>query len=212
MTSQDISEINRKAWNKIIKEGRTIHASKSKKEEELLNLFIKSMPKGGKVLDLGCGTGIPIGKKLQNAGLNIIGVDVSDEMIKEFQKNLPGSSSFRMPMTEINWKEEFDGIVSSFSLLCLPPNDFALMSNKICHALKRDGWFLLFLNEGYSKLGRVQEIQGQRMYSMGVSEKEVRDNFETKGMAIVKLERETIKTKEYGIEETMLFLMHKSDT
>lgn len=212
MTNQDISEINRRAWDKIVRGGKVLHASKSKKEEELLNLFIELVPKSGKVLDLGCGTGIPIGKRLQDAGLNIVGVDVSGEVIKEFKNNLPGSSSFRIPMTEINWKEEFDGIVSSFSLLCLPPDDFALMPNKIYDALKKGGWFLLFLNEGDSKFGRIQEIQGQEMYSTGVSEKEVRDKFEIKGMKIVKLERETIKTKEYGIEETMLFLMHKSST
>jgi len=210
MNKQNVSEINRKAWNKIAKEGKIIHVTLGKKEEELLNFFIRLVPKGGKILDLGCGTGIPIGKRLQDAGLNITGVDVSDEMIKEFKKNLPGSSSVKIPMTEINWAEEFDGIVSSFSLLCLPPDDFTLMSNKIYNALKKEGWFLLFLNEGDSRQGRVQEVQGQQMYSMGVSEKEVRDNFETKGMETIRIERETIKTKEYGIENTMLFLMQKS--
>lgn len=64
MSNQGISEINRRAWNKIVWGGKTIHSSKGKKEEELLNLFIKSAPKGGKVLDLGCGTGIPIDKIL----------------------------------------------------------------------------------------------------------------------------------------------------
>jgi len=209
MNNKDISEINRNAWNKIVNERRVIHPSKGDKENDLLNLFVSSVTKDGKILDLGCGTGIPIGKKLQNAGFSITGVDVSDEMIKGFQKNLPGSFSFRMPMTEIDWIEEFDGIVSSFSLLCLPPDDFALMSKKIFNALKKGGYFLLFLNEGDSKFGGIWEVQGQKLYTTGISEKEIRDKFEKKGMSIVKLERETIETKEYGKENTMLFLMHK---
>ena len=209
MNNIDISEINRNAWNKIVKEKRAIHPSKGNKEKELINLFIKSLPKNGKILDLGCGTGIPIGKKLQSVGFTITGVDVSDEMIKEFQKNLPKAISFRMPMTEIDWIEEFDGIISSFSLLCLPPNDFSLMSNKIYKALKNNGYFLLFLNEGHSKDGGIWEVQGQKLYTTGISEEEIRDKFEIKGMNIVRLERETIETKEYGKENTMLFLMQK---
>lgn len=209
MNSKDISEINRNAWNKIIKEGRTIHPSKGDKENLLLDLFISSIENSGKILDLGCGAGIPIGKKLQNAGFNITGVDVSDEMINEFKKNLPDSSSFRMPMTEINWNEEFNGIVSSFSLLCLPPEDFALMPGKIYKALKNSGYFLLFLNEGDSKFGGIWEVQGHELYTTGISEKEIREKFETKGFKIRRFERETIETKEYGTENTMLFLMQK---
>jgi SAM-dependent methyltransferase len=209
MDSKDISEINRNAWNKIIKEGRVIHPSKGHKENELLDLFISSIEKGGKILDLGCGSGIPIGKKLRNAGFNITGVDVSDEMIKEFKQNIPDSSSFRMPMTEIDWIEEFNGIVSSFSLLCLPPEDFALMPGKIYSALKNNGYFLLFLNKGDSKFGGIWEVQGHELYTTGISEKEIRDKFETIGFKIRRFERETIETNEYGVEKTMIFLMQK---
>lgn len=113
-------------------------------------------------------------------------------------------------MTEINWNEEFDGIISSFSLLCLPPEDFMQMPNKIINALKKGGYFLLFLNEGDSKNGGVWEVQGQQMYTTGISEKEIRDSFETNNFKVVKLEKETVVSKEYGKENTMLFLMRRN--
>ena len=94
-------------------------------------------------------------------------------------------------------------------LLCLPPEDFALMSGKIYKALKKGGYFLLFLNEGDSKNGGVWEVQGQKLYTTGISEMEIRDKFEIKGLRIKRLERESIETKEYGKENTMLFLMQK---
>ena len=210
MSNNDVAEINRKAWNKIVREGRIIHPTKGQKEEELTKLFMASLPKGGKVLDLGCGTGIPIGKRLQKAGFRVVGVDYADEMVKEFQKNLPGSLVLRILMTDIGWEEEFDGIISSFSLLCLPPQEFIQMPNKIMHALKKGGYFLLFLNEGDSKSGGVYKVQGQKMYTTGVSEKEIRDDFETNNFKIIKLEKETVVSKEYGKENTMLFLMRKN--
>jgi SAM-dependent methyltransferase len=197
----EIAEINRSAWNKIVKEGRKIHASKSKKENEFINLFINLTPAGGKILDLGCGTGIP--------GLKVTGIDISDEMIKLASNNLPKAKFTRMPMTDIDFDEKFDGVISSYSLLCLPPKDFNLMSDKIHRALKRGGYFLLFLNEGDSKEGQIQEVQGQQMYSTGKSEEEIRDTFETKGMKIEKIDRETGKTAEYGLEHEMMFLMRK---
>jgi len=210
MNNSKIAEINRRAWNTIVKQKRTIHPTKGRKEAELLGVFIKSLPGGGKVLDLGCGSGMPIGKKLHAEGLVVVGVDVSDEMVSEYQKNVPEATTYRTPMTEINFNEEFDGVISSFSMLCLPPEDFSLVAHKAVLALKTSGWFFLLLNEGDSKKGAVQEVQGQQMYSTGMSEKEVRDIFEPQGMKITRVERETIKTKEYGTEYTLIFLMQKS--
>lgn len=207
--NKNISEINRKAWNQIVTDGKTIHTSLDKLEIEMLNLFITSLPDKGIVLDLGCGTGIPISKIMYDSNLDVTGVDVSDNMIKYFKNNLPKASAYRMPMTKIIWENKFDGIVSSYSLLCLPLDEFILMAGKIPKALKRGGYFLLFLNEGDSKEGRVQEVQGQQMFSTGVSEKEIRDIFEPRGMEIIRIERERCESKEYGVEHEMMFLMKK---
>jgi len=205
----NIPEINRKAWNQIVTDGKTIHTSLGKYESELLDLFIKDIPKNGKVLDLGCGTGIPISKIIYDSNLNVTGVDVSDNMIKIFKNNFPKATAFRMPMTEINWGNKFDGIISSYSLLCLPLEEFSLMANKINRALKKGGCFLLFLNEGDSKEGKIQEVQGHQLYSTGVSEQEIRDIFESRGMEIIRIERERCESKEYGVEHEMMFLMKK---
>jgi predicted TPR repeat methyltransferase len=207
--NEKISEINRKAWNQIATEGKTIHTSLGIYENKLLNIFINNIPNSGNVLDLGCGTGIPISKIMYDSKLDITGVDVSDKMIKIFKKNLPKAKSYRMQMTEIDWENKFDGIVSSYSLLCLPLDDFSLMAEKITKALKKGGYFLLFLNEGDSKDGQVQEVQGHQMFSTGVSEKEVRNMFEPNGMKIIRLEREECTSKEYGVEHEMMFLMKK---
>lgn len=208
--NKDISEINRKAWNKIVTEGKTIHVGLGEKESAFIDSFIGSMPKNGEVLDLGCGTGVPLGKILYESKLNVTGVDVSDKMIEKYRDNLPKAKVFRMPMTEIKWVNKFDGILASYSLLCLPLDDFSIMAKKITMALKKDGTFLMFLNEGDSKEGSIQEVQGQQMFSTGFSEKEIRNTFEPLGINIVKLEREECYSDEYGVEHEMLFLMKKT--
>lgn len=208
MDSNKIAEINRNAWNRIVLSGKEIHPYKGDQKSAWLNHFMESLSSGGKVLDLGCGDGIPIGKQLSEKGFILTGVDVSDEMIKAYAKNVSGAQVHRMPMTDIGWNEEFDGVVSSFSMLLLPPEDFQMVAGKVAEALKPKGYLLLMLNEGDSSFGEVQEVQGEQMYSTGVSEQEVRNSFEPQ-LELRNFDRETVTTAEYGTENTMMFLFRK---
>ena len=47
------------------------------------------LPAGATILDLGCGTGIPISLALIARGCNVYGVDASASMSAEFRANFP---------------------------------------------------------------------------------------------------------------------------
>ena len=47
------------------------------------------LPDGATVLDLGCGTGVPISLALIQRGFNVFGVDASSTMVKAFQARFP---------------------------------------------------------------------------------------------------------------------------
>jgi ubiquinone/menaquinone biosynthesis C-methylase UbiE len=51
---------------------------------------INALPKGGRLLDIGCGTGLFIGKYLQNGG-SAVGIDISRNMIEKARVRCPGS-------------------------------------------------------------------------------------------------------------------------
>ena len=51
--------------------------------------WAKTLPPRGSVLDLGCGSGVPISEVLMNAGLLVHGVDASPAMIAAFQTTFP---------------------------------------------------------------------------------------------------------------------------
>src|SRR5262245_40858925 len=54
-----------------------------------------SIPRGARVLDVGCGNGIPITQALLNAGHLVVGLDSSSEMLSRFQRNLQGIPAVR---------------------------------------------------------------------------------------------------------------------
>ena len=52
-------------------------------------VWARTFNKDSIILDLGCGTGIPVTKILLEAGLNAYGVDASLKMVESFRQNFP---------------------------------------------------------------------------------------------------------------------------
>lgn len=208
----DIIELNKKAWDTIgPRAGPTeiIH----EKYRKMFELFCSKIPKNAKVLDLGCGTGLPAAKELVRRGFKVTGVDLSDTMVKLATNNVPEAEFIRCSMTEINFVDEFEGIMSNYSMLCLDIENFRKTAGKIADALKKNGWFLLRLNELISEDWDEKEnytiIMDQKMYSRPYSENEIREIFGSFGLVIVKIEREILESEEYGKEHSLLVLMQK---
>ena len=53
--------------------------------------WASTLPRGGSVIDLGCGPGFPITAVLVDEGLHIFGVDAAPSFVAAFQRNLPGT-------------------------------------------------------------------------------------------------------------------------
>ena len=206
----DVIGFNEKAWDRL----SIIHVYtfKHSKHNQMFRSFCEAMPSGANVLDLGCGTGIPITKKLVENGFKVTALDLSGRMIKQARKNVSGVKRYvKSSMTEMDFIGAFDGIVSSFSMLCLDKYNFGIASRKIVDALKVNGHFLLFLNEpppkGHKERENVTEILGEKMFSRPYTEEEVIEFFPD--LKIVKTERQTITSKMYGKEYTLLMMFKK---
>lgn len=102
-----------------------------------LQTFIDLIPKGGHVLDLGCGPGTA-SVHMRAAGLVPDPVDASQGMIKIATEKF-GLAARLAQFTDIAGREIYDGIWANFSLLHAPlddlPDHFAALSN----ATKRRG-------------------------------------------------------------------------
>ncbi len=78
--------------------------------------WASGFPVGSTVLDLGCGTGMPIAKVLIEAGIRVYGVDASPSLAEAFRQNFPTMPIACEPVEDsLFFNRQFDGIIVCYS-------------------------------------------------------------------------------------------------
>ncbi len=104
-----------------------------------LDRFIKHVPIGGKILDLGCGSGRD-SLYFKNLGYEVTAVDGSIEICKQAEKKI-GQTVLNMMFNEIDFYNCFDGVWACASLLHVPSDEIESVISKIEKSLKNGGHF-----------------------------------------------------------------------
>ncbi|NNE52344.1 MAG: class I SAM-dependent methyltransferase [Sulfitobacter sp.] len=115
-------------------------------KDPLLKRFLKDLPKGGHILDLGCGPG-SYARVMATAGFKVTAVDAVPEMI-EISNAFPGVEARVASFDEIDDKDRFDGIWANFSLLHAPRADMPKHLAALNRALRPGGLFHIALKSG----------------------------------------------------------------
>jgi len=105
--------------------------------------WAKTLPRGATVLDLGCGSGVPISQALMEEGLTVYGVDASPSMIAAFRERLPEAmAECRSVEESAFFGRSFDAVVAWGLMFLLPSVVQAKLIAKVSSALKPGGRFL----------------------------------------------------------------------
>ncbi|MCM1299173.1 MAG: class I SAM-dependent methyltransferase [Firmicutes bacterium] len=104
----------------------------------------------GRLLDLACGSG-NLAAELQKAGFEVVGADLSEEMLTAAALKSNSIQWIRADMTDLPFKNEFDGVVCGLdSINHLPDlNAIAAAFQGIYSSLKNGGVFAADLNTPY---------------------------------------------------------------
>lgn len=136
-----------------------------------LSAFIALMPREGRVLDLGCGTGTAA-RHMVEAGLNVDAWDASPEMIA-IARNRGLSPELRL-FDELSAHDLYDGIYANFSLLHEPRALLPGHLSRIARALVPGGYLHLGMKtgtgEGRDRLGRFYAYWGEDELAKRLSE------------------------------------------
>jgi len=98
---------------------------------------------GSRILDLGCGNGVPITEALVKADHRVVGLDSSTEMLAHFRVNLPGRSVVRGDARRCPFSNGcFDAAISWGMLFHLPRSEQATVFASVSRVLKPGAPFL----------------------------------------------------------------------
>jgi 2-polyprenyl-3-methyl-5-hydroxy-6-metoxy-1,4-benzoquinol methylase len=159
--------------NTIVKDGynrmgnayHTRRVAKTEVNYQFLDGLAHYLPSQGKVLDLGCGSGVPISKYFAEHGYDVTGIDISETMIALAKENVPQSNFFVQNITEASFELlSFDLIVSFFAIIHVPRANHAGLFNKMSQWLNNDGVALLTLGATDSEEDVVDDWGGVSMY------------------------------------------------
>jgi ubiquinone/menaquinone biosynthesis C-methylase UbiE len=110
---------------------------------------IDQLPAGARVLDLGCGTGVPTAGMLAESGLEVVGIDVSTEMLALARRNVPTGRFVAMDLMELDGSlGEFDAVCAFFSLLMLRRGDIPQVLRRLRSVLRPGGYVAVGMVEG----------------------------------------------------------------
>lgn len=103
---------------------------------------------GARVLDVGCGTGVPTARQLVDAGCRVTGIDISQGMLDIARANVPEARFLRANMVDLDpRRERYDAVVAFFSLLHLPRARIPRTLELIHRVLAPGGLFCLAMVE-----------------------------------------------------------------
>ena len=108
--------------------------------------FLKLVPKDGKILDLGCGSGRD-SMNFMKLGYEVTAVDGAKELAKKASVLL-GKEVIVSTFEELELKEKFHGIWACASLLHIKKEDLKIVLNNLYNNLEDNGVFYMSFKYG----------------------------------------------------------------
>lgn len=110
--------------------------------------LIGQLPRRGRVLDAGCGTGLPTTRQLLDAGFEVTGIDISEAMLALARRNAPEADLRLLDLTAIGQElGRFDAVVAFFSLLMIPRAEITVALARLRDVLAEGGLLVLGMVE-----------------------------------------------------------------
>ena len=138
----DPAEFVRSAYNALSHHYRADDDTLDHYDRWLTDLLDR-LPERGHVLDVGCGCGIPVARRLTVAGYEVTGVDVSDVQIERARSLVPDATFIRADATSLDLPPAtFDAAVCLYALIHMPLEQQPSLLRNIARSLRPGGWLL----------------------------------------------------------------------
>jgi ubiquinone/menaquinone biosynthesis C-methylase UbiE len=164
------------------------------------------LPAGASVLDLGCGTGVPTAKILTESDHRVVGVDISEGMLRLAREQVPSAEFVHANFAELPDRYgTFEAVTAFFSLLMLSKADIEKTVDKVAGWLSPGGYFALSM-VNFDGDGLPFEFLGVPVTVSGYLEPDLTALLEAHGFTVLSVNTVNF-TPANGPEETQIFAL-----
>jgi len=118
---------------------------------------------GARVLDIGCGNGLPADRLLVEAGMDVTGVDISDVQVERARALVPDATFVCADIVELALEpSSYDAIVAFYALIHLPLDDQRELLPRAFDALRPGGLLLAIV--GHERWTGIEDYFGKPMF------------------------------------------------
>jgi cyclopropane fatty-acyl-phospholipid synthase-like methyltransferase len=162
LSDHDVAALVRDGYDTIAaKYAAYATASLSHPRRVWLGDLLGRLRPGSKILELGCGPGVPTGASIVDAGHDLVGVDISTGQIELANQRVPSARFITANMIDVHFEPgEFDAVVALFSLIHVRRCHYEELFAKIRRWLIPDGWFLASLGSADSPGWLEEDLLG----------------------------------------------------
>ena len=181
---KDIKDLVREGYNKAAKDYLTSR-SVDLPEYKILLEFMCKIKQGSRVLDAGCGSGIPVTKYLSEQ-FDTIGVDISEEQIKLATENVPKATFICQDMTKLDFPNDYFGaIVSYYAIFHIPREEHQDLLENFYRMLQSKGIVFLVFSMGDEPSFYNDDFFGAQMFWNSYSNERYLEMLEQIGFEIL---------------------------
>jgi SAM-dependent methyltransferase len=117
-------------------------------DRAMLSGFAGLVGRDGVIADVGCGTGAT-SRMLTDFGLDVVGIDLSANMLAEARRRNPGLRFQVGSMTAMDFDDgHFDGVCAWYSVIHIPDEELPHVLAEFHRVLRPGGWALLAFQVG----------------------------------------------------------------
>jgi cyclopropane fatty-acyl-phospholipid synthase-like methyltransferase len=155
--------------NRLVKEGYDQVGGTYAKQrggfenQPYLDWLVDRLESGARILDVGCGAGVPVDRYLVSKRLIVSGIDISAEQIARANKNVPEAEYRVQDMCQLTEGEyTVDAIVSFYAIFHIPRESHGALFAKFASFLRSPG--LVLVTMGASDWEGEENFHGAKMF------------------------------------------------
>ena len=152
--AQEACEANARAYD--------AKRSRALAEAQWLRRFARALPQGARVLDLGCGSGLPISGWLIDKGFQLTGLDFAPAMLDICRTRWPDGDWRLGDIRTLDLPETFQGIIGWDSVFHLSPDEQRAALPVLARHLEPGG--VLMVTVGHEAGEVTGTVEGNTVY------------------------------------------------